>query len=48
MPGKWIPRHVPGHQDDDPTIFLHRWAILNIEMDDRAKKHWADTLDQPS
>jgi hypothetical protein len=43
-PVTWIPRH---NQDDDRLRFLDRRAIQNIEMDDRAKVHWADTVDQP-
>jgi hypothetical protein len=35
-PVKWIPRHVLGHQDDDPDTFLDRWATLDIEMDEDA------------
>jgi hypothetical protein len=46
-PVTWISRHIPGHQDDDPNAFLDLWTIQNIEMDDRAKLHWADTVDQP-
>jgi hypothetical protein len=46
-PVKWVPHHVLGHQDDDPDAFLDRWATLNIETDDQAKVHWADTVDQP-
>jgi hypothetical protein len=46
-PVTWIPHHVKGHQDDDHTATLDRWALLNIEMDTRAKLHWAATVDQP-
>jgi hypothetical protein len=46
-PVKWIPRKVFGHQDNDLTAFLDRWAILNIEMDDRAKLHWGDGVHKP-
>jgi hypothetical protein len=42
-PVKWIPHHVLGYQDDDPMP--HRWATLNIEMDEEAKVHWAETVD---
>jgi hypothetical protein len=45
-PVKWIPHHV-GHQDDDSDAFLDRWATLNIEMDEDAKVHWAETVDKP-
>jgi hypothetical protein len=27
--------------------FLDRWATLNIEMDEDAKVHWAETVDKP-
>jgi hypothetical protein len=47
-PVKWIPHHVLGHQDDDPDAFLDRWATLNIEMDEDANVHWAETVDKPS
>jgi hypothetical protein len=46
-PVKWIPHHVLGHQDDDSDAFLDRWATLNIEMDEDAKVHWAETVDKP-
>ncbi len=39
-PITWSYRHVKGHQDDNPTAELDRWARLNIEMDLRAKTHW--------
>jgi hypothetical protein len=45
-PVKWIPHHVLGHQDDDSDA-LDRWATLNIEMDEDAKVHWAETVDKP-
>jgi hypothetical protein len=28
--------------------FLDRWATLNIEMDEDAKVHWAETVDKPA
>jgi hypothetical protein len=40
---KIIPHHVKGHQDDNPDAILDDWALLNIEMDRRAKEHWAST-----
>jgi hypothetical protein len=46
-PVKWIPHHVLGHQDDDSDAFLDRWTTLNIEMDEDAKVHWAETVDKP-
>ena len=46
-PVKWVPRHVLGHQDNDPDAFLDRWATLNIEMDADAKAHWVDTFGKP-
>ena len=39
-PIKWKARHVKGHQDDDETIVLDRWALINIDMDLKAKEHW--------
>ena len=42
-PIHWLYRHVKGHQDDDITKSLDRWALLNVEMDSRAKVHWIDT-----
>ena len=32
--------HILGHQDDDPTKQLDRWATLNCEMDSNAKEHF--------
>jgi hypothetical protein len=29
-----------------PDAFLDRWATLNIEMDEDAKVHWAETVDK--
>jgi hypothetical protein len=46
-PVTWIPHHVKGHQDDDPNATLDLWALLNIEMDDQAKLHWAETATLP-
>ena len=37
----WLPRHVKGHQDNDPMAELDEWALLNIEMDEHAKLAWA-------
>ena len=38
---KFIPIHIKGHQDDLKMIDeLDRWAIINIEMDLRAKNCW--------
>ena len=39
----WTTRHVKGHQDDDTDAVIDRWALLNIEMDDKAKEHWQRT-----
>jgi hypothetical protein len=36
----WKSRHVKGHQDDNVDAILDNWAILNIEMDQKAKAHW--------
>ena len=32
-PVTWTARHVPGHQDDDPSAKLDWWATKNIEME---------------
>ena len=40
VPIVWKPRHVKGHQDDDESAVLDRWALINIEMDLKAKEHW--------
>ena len=40
VPIAWKPRHVKGHQDDDESAVLDRWASINIEMDLKAKEHW--------
>jgi hypothetical protein len=39
-PIRWKHRHVKGHQDDNHSIFLDRWALLDIDMDLAAKVHW--------
>jgi hypothetical protein len=39
-PIRWKHRHVKGHQDDNRSTFLDRWALLNIDMDLAAKVHW--------
>lgn len=44
-PITWKPRHVKGHQDNNVDAELDRWAKLNIEMDEKAKLHWATTCD---
>ena len=45
-PVKSIPHHALGHQDDYSDAFLDRWTTLNIEMDEDAKVHWAETFDK--
>ncbi len=45
-PITWHHRHVKGHQDNDPTALLDRWATLNIDMDYHAKLHWENTYRQ--
>ena len=42
-PISWTTRHVKGHQDDNAEAVLDRWALLNIEMDEKAKEHWRRT-----
>ena len=40
---KYIPKHIMGHQDETGIVsMLDRWAIINIEMDLRAKKCWQE------
>jgi hypothetical protein len=46
-PIQWTAHHVKGHQDDDLTAILDRWAVLNIEMDARAKTYWSETIAKP-
>ena len=45
-PVKWQHRHVKGHQVEDETSTLDRWAILNNEMDGTAKAVWAFHQDE--
>jgi hypothetical protein len=40
-PINWKSRHIKGHRDDDGNAVLDSWAILNIEMDGKAKAYWA-------
>ena len=44
-PITWTHRHIKGHQDDDGTEPLDRWATLNVEMDNLAKAFWADQFE---
>jgi hypothetical protein len=37
---RWKHRRVKGHQDDNPSACLDRWALLNIDNDLTAKDHW--------
>ncbi len=39
----WIHQHVKGHQDDNPDLVLTPTEIVNVEMDAKAKTHWANT-----
>ena len=39
-PIEWCWRHMKGHQDDDGSAVLDKWAELNIEMDNLAKAYW--------
>ena len=39
-PIKWTTKHVKGHQDDNEEAQLDRWAVWNIEMDEKAKAYW--------
>ena len=47
-PISWTTRHVKGHQDDNAEAVLDRWALLNIELDDKAKEHWRRTQQDSS
>jgi hypothetical protein len=40
---KWIHQHVKGHQDDNPDLVLSPLELINVEMDTKAKSHWAMT-----
>ena len=40
-PVAWNPQHVKGHQDDDKNAILDRRALINVDMDSRAKAHLA-------
>jgi hypothetical protein len=40
---KWIHKHVKGHQDDNPDLVLSPLELINVEMDTKAKHHWAIT-----
>ena len=37
---KWIPKHVPAHQDDDKTARLDRWGLANVKADKLAEEYW--------
>jgi hypothetical protein len=39
-PVTWKIRHIPSHQDLDPTAHLDFWALQNIQMDNLAKVFW--------
>ena len=43
-PVTWTSRHVPGHQDNDPSVKLDWWATQNIQMDNFAKVFWMQHL----
>jgi hypothetical protein len=47
-PLTWTFRHVRGHQDDDGTCVLDRWAQLNVEMDLLAKAYRIDQSERHS
>jgi hypothetical protein len=40
---EWFHQHVKGHQDDHPDRILTPIKMINVEMDHKAKKHWAST-----
>jgi hypothetical protein len=39
-PVTWTTRHIPSHQDLDPTALLDFWALQNLQMDNLAKVFW--------
>ena len=41
MPITIVPHWVWGHQDSTPGASLDEWAEMNVQMDSRAKAHWA-------
>ncbi len=47
IPLCWKSRHVKGHQDNDTSTPLDRWARLNVEVDYLAQKYWQETQDIP-
>jgi hypothetical protein len=44
---QWKYRHIQGHKDDLIDVKLDHWALLNIKMENLAKMHWLEMLDQP-
>jgi len=36
----WQWHHVEGHQDQKASADLDHWAVLNIQMDKKAKEYW--------
>jgi hypothetical protein len=40
---QWIHQHVKGHQDDHTNLVLTPTKLINVEMDFKAKKYWAET-----
>jgi Reverse transcriptase (RNA-dependent DNA polymerase) len=39
----WTHKHVKGHQDDHPELVLTPLEEINVDMDIKAKRHWALT-----
>ena len=46
-PIAWKTRHIKGHQDNDGNAVLDSWAMLNVEMDGKAKAYWITQSDRP-
>ena len=42
----WHFHHVRGHQDTKKGAQLDHWEQMNVDMDERAKKHWERTRGQ--
>ena len=40
MDTTWRYRHIAGHQEDMTRTILDKWALLNIECDNRAWEYW--------
>jgi hypothetical protein len=45
---KWMHKHVYGHQDTKSSAPLSPIKLINVDMDAKAKRHWAETKKHPS